>query len=137
MDRAREGRGGEGIAKRGGRETNSSEVHHNEFPTSETTARLFFPPLLLSVPRIFLSLPTVKFRGSKLGDGFVYQIGKKERSARERERERASFRSNQFLGGKLSNVGTINVVSRVFLIPLIGPNFSNIDGWKFDKVSTN
>lgn len=82
MDRAREGRGGEGIAKRGGRETNSSEMHHNEFPTSETTARLFFPP---SVPRIFLSLPTVKFRGSKLGDGFVYQIGKKEGSARERE----------------------------------------------------
>lgn len=132
MDHAREGRGGEGIAKRGGRETNSSEMHHNEFPTSETTARLFFPP---SVSRIFLSLPTVKFRGSKLGDGFVYQIGKKEGSARERER--ASFRSNQFLGGKLSNVRTINVVSRVFLIPLIGPNFSNIDGWKFDKVSTN
>lgn len=133
MDRAREGRGGEGIAKRGGRETNSSEVHHNEFPTSETTARLFFPPLLLS-PGYFSVCQLSSFEDPNWATGSFIRSEKKNGQP---ERERASFRSNQFLGGKLSNVGTINVVSRVFLIPLIGPNFSNIDGWKFDKVSTN
>lgn len=134
MDRAREGRGGEGIAKRGGRETNSSEVHHNEFPTSETTARLFFLPSSSPSPGYFSVCQLSSFEDPNWATGSFIRSEKKNGQP---ERERASFRSNQFLGGKLSNVRTINVVSRVFLIPLIGPNFSNIDGWKFDKVSTN
>lgn len=132
---------GRGEEERGSRnEEEGKRIHPKCIITNSRRARqphgFFSLPSSSPSPGYFSVCQLSSFEDPNWATGSFIRSEKKNGQP-ERERERASFRSNQFLGGKLSNVRTINVVSRVFLIPLIGPNFSNIDGWKFDKVSTN